>query len=251
MISKREKNKYFNIVLIVLVIVLLVILQRPIRSFFYNLGDNIQQTLWERGRWFGSKKLRIENQELKDINEELLVKVIELNELKKQNEDFRKALDLELNDDFTFIEARVLSKVNDKEVLIINKGSDDGVDIGMTVIDFEKVLIGRITEVFNKTSQLILITDPDIKFGASVHDPGIRAMILGSKDDLELDLVPNFEELNIGDVVYTSYNQDVFPPNLLVGKVSRAEKSDLTSFYEARVIPFFDDYSLVHVLIIR
>jgi len=240
-----------NVFIVVLVIIFLILLQRPIRSFFYNVGDNIQGNLWERGLWFGAKKLRIENQELRDTNEELLGKLVKISKLKEENERFRKALDLELNEEFDFIEARVLSKVVDQEVLVINKGSNNGVETGMTVIDFEKVLIGRIVEVFADTSYLALITNPDIKFGVGILNTDIRAMVRGNKGFLELDLVPNTKDLSIDDVIYTSFNQDVFPPNLLVGKVTKAKKSDLTSFYRAEALPFFDDYSLTHILIIK
>jgi len=251
MISRCNKNKYLNTTIIILVILLLIILQRLVRSFFYNSTDNVQSNMWERGLWFGCTGLKKENQELRNSNEEFLSKLTSLDQLKSENEEFRKALELDIDKDFTVIEARVLSKVNDKEILVINRGADHGVEIDMSVIDFEKVLIGRITKVFKKTSQLTLITDPDIKFGVNILNSDIRAMVKGDKDNLELDLVPNSEELNLDDVVYTSFNQEVFPPNLLVGKVIKAQKSDLESFYNSTVLPFFNKYSLNHVLIIK
>jgi rod shape-determining protein MreC len=251
MISRRNKNKYFNVAIVVLVIILLIILQRPVRSFFYSSTDNVQSNMWERGLWFGCSGLKKDNQALKNDNEELLSKLVDLDQLKLENEEFRNALDLEINEDFNVIEGRVLSKVNDKEVVVINKGSVHEVIEGMTVIDFEKVLIGRITKVFKETSQLTLITDPDIKFGVNILNTDIRGMVKGDKNNLVLDLVPNDKELNIDDVVYSSFNQDVFPPNLLIGKVAKAKRSDLESFYKATVLPFFDEYSLNHILIIK
>lgn len=45
-----------------------------------------------------------------------------------------------------------------KQVVVLNKGVDDGVEIGQTVID-ENGVLGQIINVYPNTSRLLLITD--------------------------------------------------------------------------------------------
>ena len=65
-----------------------------------------------------------------------------------------------------------------------------------------------------------------------------------------LDLVPQEDEFHALDVVLTSNLGDMFPENLLVGKVEEVLKSGENPFQKANVKPFFNLTSTEFVFVI-
>ena len=120
---------------------------KSIKNFFYSASEPIQQWLWRQGTGlseftqsiFSPQSLKEENRQLKLKNQELIEKAIEVKRLKEENESLRTLLGLGVEKEFSLSTARLIGKEASKDYLIINKGSEDGIEFGSPVITQYKV----------------------------------------------------------------------------------------------------------------
>jgi len=245
----KKNSKVLFLVLIIVFVFLFIFLQRPIRSFFYSASQPIQQYFWSKGLedfrfWtglFNAKKLNIENENLKSENQIFLSRIVEMNELREENQKLRKALNLGLAEDFNLLEANVLSGDIVKDFIVINKGREDGIKEKMVVINYEKVLVGQVDEVYKNSSRIQLLTDSKMKFSVEIADTDIQALADGQGNQkIILDLISKEEEVLMGSLVTTSGLELSFPSGLLVGKTREIEKTDLTAFQKVSIEPLFN-----------
>ncbi len=255
-----KTNKKYIIVLLV-ILLLFIIWQTPVRSFFYSLTRPIGEWLWQKGEhssgflfgWWHFGQISRENEQLKEENFALLSKLTDFYGLQEENEKLRKAMDLELKQEYQFIEIKVFSQKNGKEeeTYLINKGQEDGITKGMPVINFEKMLVGRISEVYKNSSEMRLISHPSLKFSARIQGADIMGLAQGSGEkQLGLGLIPKEKKLEEGQILITDGLEGGFPAGLLVGRVRDIKRTDLEAFQEATVIPFFTLKDLSSLLVI-
>ena len=122
--------------------------------------------------------------------------------------------------------------------ITINKGSNDGINLDMAVIDTNG-LIGRISSVSDNMSVVKLITTNDTKNKISaVINNKVYGIINGydnKNNYLEL-IITELTEIKEGSIVETTGMGGVFPSGILIGKVHDVvKKDDITRV--ARVIP--------------
>lgn len=134
-----------------------------------------------------------------------------------------------------------------KEV-IIDKGSADGVAAGMAVITSEGV-VGRIQAAHSSTSLVVLINDVDAAVGAILEDTRVRGVLKGRGGrECELEYVNPDVPVRIGEIVYTSGADRIFPKGLPVGEVVAREQSGDAQII--RVRPFAKLDRLDEVLVV-
>lgn len=134
--------------------------------------------------------------------------------------------------------------------LIINRGSDDGVRRGMPVVTAEG-LVGRVARVTSSAASVTLITDPGAVVNVSLEPSGAEATLQGSlTSDLTLDFIPQDAPVSPGDLVLTSGLGGVYPPNLLIGRVTGVRSRATDIFQRASVQPVVDFTRLDIVLVI-
>ena len=105
----------------------------------------------------------------------------------------------------------------------------------MPAITEQKVLVGRIKEIYDKFSKVMLISQKDSSFDAEFG-------IVRGQGNLKLlyDLIPKEKEIFQGDIVVTSALGGIFPQGLLVGKIRKVKKNDVESFQQAEIQPGFN-----------
>lgn len=117
------------------------------------------------------------------------------------------------------------------DFILVNQGSQHGVERGMAVLSPEGYLIGRITEVNRNSSRFDLMKphNSDIRADVEVVDVlGSRGTLHGydaETGELIVRQVPLDVEVEIGARVITRGLSGVFPRGLLVGYVTRFEIS--------------------------
>lgn len=258
--SFSKKNKIFFIIIIGLFIVFsLNFFQKEVREFFYLISSPIQKTFWQTGLKISNffemiaevKNLKTENQELKLKVQKLLAENKSLRELRKENQNLRRALELGLEKDFKLNWAEVVAKDINEDILLIDQGWKDGIAFNQPVITAEKVLLGRISEVYENFSKVILISNKKSSFDAKISERGISGLVNGKGGGkVSLDLIPQNQEISKGDLLITTSLGGIYPSGLLVGLVAKAEKSDVKPFQEITVSPFFNLTDLENVFII-
>lgn len=248
------------VLLAVVVIVALNFFQNKVRNFFYLVSAPIQASLWQAGQgvsdFFATitefRNLKKENEELKLKINSLLAENASLKELKKENETLRKALNLGLQEEFKLTLVQVIGKDISQDSLTINKGSKHGIAKNMPVITEQKNLVGRISEVYDDFSKVMLISSKDSSFDAKVQEQEIFGVAKGQGGlKAFINRVPQDKEIKQGDILVTSVLGGVFPAGLLVGEIKEVKKSDLEPFQQAEISLFFDIGKLENLFVIN
>lgn len=237
------------IILFILVFLVFNFFQKEVKNVFYLISSPVQGPLWRAGESvFGFfetirelKELKIKKEELELKNQKLLAEIVELKELKKENETLRQALEIGLEKEFKLVFAGVINKAPFEDSILLNKGSKDGVLEGMPVITQEKALLGKISEVYENFSRLMLISNKKSSFSARIQDKEILGVIEGKERFLlSFNRIPQNKEVVEGALVISDVLSGDFPGGLLVGKIVKIQKSAAEPFQEIEVSPFFN-----------
>ncbi len=265
------KRRIIIVALIILIFLCLNLtgFSKGVREFFYNFSSPIQRNFWQTGNKisslfesiFNAQNLNKENYELKNKNQELLGEIILLQELKDENKTLRQALEINLEKEFKLVFSEVIGKDIGEDFILINKGSADGILEKMPVITSEKVLVGKISEVYNNFSKVMLISHKDeensfyvkiqsvLNSGQEINDISIIAKGKG-RSKLFLEMIPKDREILEGEIVITDVLAGIFPKGLLVGEIKKVEKSDVEPFQTAEVSFFFNIKEIDHLFVL-
>ncbi len=121
-------------------------------------------------------------------------------------------------------------------VLYLDKGSEDGIKPEQAVITPDGV-VGKIRDVFPKTSQLLLISDPSSGAGVILATTRIRGIVKGTATGrVEIDNLTADSRIKVGEPVVTSGGDLVFPRGLPVGTIESIAPDPMHQPYTAIVI---------------
>ena len=116
-----------------------------------------------------------------------------------------------------------------RQRLTLDVGASAGVREGQAVIDAGG-LIGQVTRVRRSSAEVLLLTDPSHAVPVAVSRNGIRLVVYGRGDHLELANIPMSADVKVGDLIVTSGLGERFPPGFPVGTVSRLEPDASRTF---------------------
>ena len=167
-----------------------------------------------------------ENDVLKQRIQELEVEVQTDKSLAFENERLKSLLQLKEELDYKFLPAKIIGRDPSAwfDTSIINRGSLDGVKLNMPVVT-NGGLVGRVTAVSPLTAQIAFITKDKSGLGAVVGALGSSNALgvvsgSGKKEILEMGYVPGSIEVKVGESVYTTGQDGIYPAGLKLGEVS-------------------------------
>ncbi|HEY5859606.1 MAG TPA: rod shape-determining protein MreC [Actinomycetota bacterium] len=222
---------------------------RPVGDFFSGLAH--------------LPSLSKENQELKD---ELAAAHAEdaVNDLiQVQNEELQGLLDLRATLDPEPIAAVVIANglSNFEWTITIDKGSNDGIAKDQPVVTGSAeapMLVGRVVQVGPDSADVRLIIDRESAVAAVLKDSGEAGLIHGQGDaDLRMtDVEPGtVTEGDVEQVFTLGYEvtgqPGLYPPDLLIGQVSRTVPADNATEEFIEVRPAVDFATLQFVLVLK
>jgi rod shape-determining protein MreC len=125
-----------------------------------------------------------------------------------------------------------------RHVIVVDKGTRDGVFDGQAMVDAHGV-VGQVIEAGLLSSQGILISDPDHALPVEVNRNGLRTIAVGSGDfaRLELPFLPNNADIEPGDLLVTSGLGGAFPAGYPVGIVASVERIPQEPFASVSATP--------------
>ncbi len=138
----------------------------------------------------------------------------------------------------TFAEIQYASHDAFSRKVIVDKGTADGLQAGLAVID-DIGVVGQVTRVHPMLAEITLVTDKDHAIPVQVVRNGLRAVAFGTGDGATLDLrfmAANADVQN-GDVLVTSGIDGTYPPGLPVARVSRIERDAAYAFAKITCVP--------------
>lgn len=255
-----KKNQALLIGILLFCLLFLNFYRNQAKNFLYSVFSPFQKVFWRTGQDFSDfiflfleiKKQQKENDFLKLKNQELLSQQIRFKETEKENEALRKALGIELQKDFELAFSNVISKDIFEDLILIDKGFQQGISEGLPVITEQRVLLGRVSQVFQDFSKVSLISHKKSNFSAKIQDKEIQGMVKGEGNfNLSFELVLKTEQIEQGDILVTSQLGGIFPQGLLVGQIEKVEKRDIEPFQKAKINPFFEIEKIEKVFLIK
>jgi rod shape-determining protein MreC len=209
----------------------------PLHKFVNGTGN-----AWNAVRQYcvTQQQLLNENQVLKETEFLQQGRLQKLMALEAENTQLRALLQssARLGDDLLIAEIVNVDGDPYSHQVYLNKGKQEGIYVGQPVLDAEGV-IGEVIEVFEKTSRVILLTDPS--HGIPVEDVrnGVRgiAMGTGTLKTLDLHYVPNTVDIQVGDLLITSGLGGRYPAGYPVGVISQINRDSADSFATVQIKP--------------
>ncbi|MGD9564186.1 MAG: rod shape-determining protein MreC [Pyrinomonadaceae bacterium] len=184
-----------------------------------------------------------ENDALKQRVQELEVELQDSKDLIAENERLRGLLDLKGESKYKPLFARIIGR--DPSIWfdssIVNRGSMDGVKLNMPVIT-DGGLVGRVTAVSPLTSQIDLLTRDRSGVGAIVGEIGGSNLLgvvtgTGKSNLVEMRYVPGTSDVQVGQMVYTSGQDGLYPPGLKIGEIVEIRSGSATVPHQIFIRP--------------
>lgn len=199
---------------------------RPIASFLSDAGN--------------LNELQEENRRLRLENEQLQTQMVDLQRDAERARELEAALGIsQQTGDETRVAANIVNRIATPfdSVVSIDRGAASGIQPGMVVLSAQGTLIGTVTEVFDASAFVRLITDSRSKVNAQVLESKTDGIVKGTPGrGLTFDLVR--AQVKIGDTIITSGLGGNYPPGLPIGKVSAVSGGPQDLYLKIDVEPF-------------
>lgn len=198
---------------------------RPVASLFSDAGE--------------VGDVRDENSRLRLENEELRNQVAELQQNAEDIKGLRDALALTQGDtSVKYVAADIVHRDASPftDVVTINRGSSDGIEVGMVVVSTKGTLMGKVTKVTSANAFVRLITDTQSKVSAEIVLTGADGSVKGTPNrGLMFDLAQG--EIQVGDEIVTAGLGGGFPRGLPIGRVSEVSGTSQDLYKKVIVEP--------------
>ena len=226
---------------------------KPIAGRFYNIGTDL-------------KKIYDVNNNPEDLNvkvERLTKEVAGLTvansrrlEIEEENRKLREALKFIGNNSSRVVVASVIAKeaaVEDSLGLVINRGTRDGLVVGLAVVSEEGFIVGKVLATKETTAKICLTTNQNCQLAAAIQNSdktqGITDGDLGLT--IRMSYIPQLEKIAPGDIVITSGLGEHIARGLVIGRIAQVYSESNEVWQEATIEPLInlDDLTIVSVII--
>lgn len=227
--SMFHKNKKYGVLWIVLIVGFFLF---GIFSFSFSWRGIFQDFSVSIGKFFTGPTVNMER-----YDRDLLVSLREENEQLRDLLGYKESLS-----NYEMIPAMVVYRTSSfDDSLVVDRGKKDGVSINMAVVT-EDGLIGKVEEVYSKSSLIRLLTDTmhPMKVSVSIHSNGeeFHGILDGYDSTSNTFLVTSIEDvknLELGSSVITNGLGNVFPSGIEIGTVSEVTTDALGVSFVVKV----------------
>lgn len=219
----------------------------PVASALNLVGDGVENTT---ERWIVLWNAERENKRLRAENARLQLEVNQLRSLRSlisRTEDFELVRDQYLFD--TAVAAIIWKSAPFySHRLLINAGTREGVHKDSAILTAAGI-VGRVWATSPFSAEVELLTNAGAAAGGMLQDSRLQGVIQGDGSSLlHWNFIPNYEKVEVGDIVYTSGTDKIYPKGLPIGRVIRSEKSSM--IYREIVVKPLVDYSRIEEIMV-
>ena len=184
-----------------------------------------------------------ENAQLKRQVEELRLEVESSKGLTEENQRLKSLLEFKEQSKLDVLPARIIGR--DPSIWfdssIVDRGSLDGVKLNMPVVA-NGALVGRVTAVSPLTAQVDLITRDKSGLGAVIGEIGastVLGVVTGTskRDLLEMKYVAGSTDVQVGQSVFTTGQDGIYPPGIKVGEIVQIVSGSATTPHQIFIQP--------------
>ena len=238
--------------------------ERVIRVWAQVAADFVQSPVTSVGssvnNYFQSisslRSAQSENDILKQRIQKLEIEVKQKEDLTFETNRLKSLLDLKERAPYDILPAQIIGRDPSAwfDTSIINRGSLDGVKLNMPVAT-NGALVGRVIAVSPLTAQIALITKDKSGLGAVIGELGISNAIgvvsgTGKKEILEMGYVPGSVEVKVGETVYTTGQDGIYPAGLKLGEVVEVRSGSATVPHQIFIKPSATLYAMQEVAVL-
>ncbi|MGG5462784.1 rod shape-determining protein MreC [Clostridium sp. B9] len=227
----------------------------PVQKLVYTASDKVHDVF---DFFYNFSDVKNENDELKKKNLELENKLVEYNELKRQNEVLRDVVDFtKENGQYKYVGTNIIGKSGDSfvEGYTIDKGSNDGIKKDYIVIS-PNGLVGVVTEVHSSWSKIQTLLNENVAVAAVVEgesnsgDGIVKGYRVGNEMQVEITNLPMNSTIKKGDVVVTSGLGGYYPKGLRIGEVTSVQEDDVKVMKTAILKTYIDFNNLQELFVV-
>jgi len=269
---KLFKNKFFIIVLSIAVFAIILtstlsIMGKtgPLKNAlnviatpFRYVGASIGEAFDGFSRYFSSiEALEEENRALRDEVARLEGELADADAAKDENERLKDYLSVKDSySSLEMLEGLIIGREGESHTTFftLNRGTGDGVDLGMAVIT-QNGLVGSVCEVGYNWCRVRVLSEASASAGAYISRSGETGLIEGDislkgTGRCYLSYLSAEADIEIGDLVYTSGEGSVYPRGLLIGRVAHIETNEFLRTKTAEVALAVDTEDIKYVMIV-
>lgn len=225
--------------------------QGPFRAVVQSVVSPIQRGASGIGNWIGGffggvgelRRASVENQHLRAQVEQMQTELRNTREKAAEAERLEKLLNLSTQVDFKTVAARVIARDSSIwfDSVSIDKGRSSGVQINMPVVTSGGI-VGRVVSTGPFSAQVMLITDEKSGAGAVVGQLGQSNAIgsirgLGKSGLLDMRYVSGMEKVQLGETVFTTGQDGIYPPGFSIGQVVEVRAGSATQTQVIHIRP--------------
>ncbi len=176
-----------------------------------------------------------ENEGLHQQIGELETKVQGKESLEAENARLLALLDLKNESKYQMVPAKIIARDPSAwfDIVTINRGTLAGIDVRMPVVTSDGVA-GRIITTTPLTSEFLLMSDDKSNAAAVVGQIGESQALgvihgMGDKGFLEMKYVPGSVSVEIGQTIFTTGQDGIYPAGLKIGEISDVRTGSATA----------------------
>lgn len=220
---------------------------RPFEIVLNKIQSNL--SFWQ-SVLINIKQIKESNMNLAAENLELYGKLTKLSLLEEENSILKEQLNLRQKN-INAKQARIIGyDFQNNRSFLIDKGIDDGITDGATVILKDGIIIGKITDAYDKSAKVQTILDTQIRIAAITLNSRAPGLVRGLGSSIVFDLIAKNKNLETGEMIISSGTDGVWPYGFVIGKVKEVKTSDGQIFNTADIEMLADIPALIDVFVI-
>jgi rod shape-determining protein MreC len=209
----------------------------------FGLANSSHHVVEEAGKRVLSRSQLIqENDQLRKVNQELIVRLQQEEAVWRENERLRLMLGAQKRYPRRLKLAHVVLRdpANWWRSAQIDLGSKDGVTTNLPVLTCDG-LVGRVVSVGDHRSQVLLLGDPNLRVAArndANHESGIVMPLSSSPQEngmVDMGYLPGASTSKPGQIIKTSGDGGLFPSDIPIGQIVDLRTRDFGMTREARI----------------
>ncbi len=215
-------------------------------KIFSSIGNFYQN-------YFDLVNIRKKYSKLEQENVKLQVQLNVAQNLVQENQNLRNLLSFKKNHNFEFILGKIIGYDPSLayQSVKINLGRNDGVQAGMGAVAPDGI-VGIIIRVQKRTSDLLLITDPNSSIDALITRNQSRGILQGKlSHKMQFKYFNDNTIMRNGDTLVTSGLTGSFPANMPIGKITNIQKNTNNLSQMIEVEPAVNVIKLTEILILK
>jgi rod shape-determining protein MreC len=197
--------------------------------------------------------LKSENAALRELNYQLSDERAKIRQALIENEKLRKMLEFKKQTSYPVVTADVVGKTTTevRNYATLNKGADDGIEEGMTVMT-DAGIAGLVIASSENYSLVRLLINRDSRVAAKIQRSRIDGILVWEDDQtMVMKNIPKSYDVKVGDDVITSEYSNRFPQNIPIGRVTEVRDDASSLFRKIIVMPAVNFTSLEQVFVVK